>query len=63
LLKVRTNEKTIILLRIKASEKIIILLKIRAGEKTIIPPRAKKKVKKKVIILPLSVRAKKTKAV
>jgi len=52
-----------ILLRVRTDEKIIILLRVKVGEKTIIPPRARKKVKKMVIILSLNVRAKETKAV
>jgi len=41
----------------------MILLKVKTGEKIIISPRAKKKVKKMVIILPLNVKAKKTKII
>jgi len=71
LLKVRASEKTIKLPRIKTKKKIKIkktgiyeqLLKIRAGEKIKIPPRAKIKIKKIAIILPLNVKAKKTKII
>jgi len=69
--KVRASEKTIRLLRIKAKKKIKIkkigmyeqLLKIKAGEKIKIPPRARIKVKKVAVILPPSVRAKKTRII
>jgi len=71
LLKIRASEKTIKLLRIKAKKKIKIkkikiyeqLLKIRADEKIKISPRARIKIKKMVVILPLSVKAKKTKII
>jgi len=71
LLKVKASEKTIRLPRIKTKKKIKIkktgvyeqLLKIRAGEKIKIPPRTKIKVKKMAVILPPSVRAKKTKII
>jgi len=57
--------------RIKAKKKIKIkkikiyeqLPKIRAGEKIKIPPRAKIKVKKVTVILPLSVKTKKTRII
>jgi len=39
------------------------LLKIKTGEKIKIPPRAKIKIKKVAIILPPSVKAKKTKII
>jgi len=68
LLKIRASEKTIKLPRIKAKKKIEKkmykqLLKIRAGEKIKISPRAKIKVKKINVILPPSVKAKKTKII
>jgi len=71
LLKVKASEKTIKLLRIKAKKKIKIkkteiyeqLPRIKAGEKIKISPRAKIKIKKIAIILPLNVRAKKTKII
>jgi len=71
LLKVRASEKTIKLPRIKAKKKIKIkkikmyeqLLRIKAGEKIKIPPWAKIKIKKITVILPPSVRAKKTKII
>jgi len=71
LLKIRANEKTIKLLKIKAKKKIKIkktgiyeqLLKIKTGEKIKIPPRARIKIKKMAVILPLSVKAKKTKII
>jgi len=69
--KVRASEKTIRLPRIKAKKKIKIkktgvyeqLLRIKAGEKIKISPRAKIKIKKVAVILPPSVRAKKTKII
>jgi len=69
--KVKASEKTIKLPRIKAKKKIKIkktgiyeqLLRIRAGEKIKISPRARIKVKKVAVILPPSVRAKKTKII
>jgi len=69
--KIKTSEKTIRLPRIKAKKKIKIkkikvyeqLLRIRTGEKIKISPRAKIKVKKITVILPPSVRAKKTKII
>ena len=68
LLKVKASEKTIKLLRIKTKKKIKIkvyeqLLRIKADEKIKIPPRAKIKIKKVAVILPPSVRAKKTKII
>jgi len=71
LLKVKASEKTIKLLRIKAKKKIKIkktgiyeqLLKIRAGEKIKISPRARIKIKKVAVILPPSVRTKKTRII
>jgi len=68
LLKVKASEKTIKLLRIKTKKKIKIkvyeqLLRIKADEKIKIPPRAKIKIKKVIVILPLNVRAKKTKII
>jgi len=71
LLKIRASEKTIRLPRIKAKKKIKIkkikmykqLLRIKTGKKIKIPPRAKIKIKKVAIILPPSVRAKKTKII
>jgi len=69
--RVRASEKTIKLPRIKAKKKIKIkkikmyeqLLRIRAGEKIKIPPRARIKVKKMAVILPPSVKTKKTKII
>jgi len=69
--KVRASEKTIKLPRIKTKKKIKIkktgiyeqLLKIKTGEKIKISPRARIKVKKVIIILPSSVKAKKTKII
>jgi len=69
--RIRASEKTIKLPRIKAKKKIKIkktgmyeqLLKIRAGEKIKIPPRARIKVKKVTVILPPSVRARKTRII
>jgi len=69
--RVRASEKTIRLLRIKAKKKIKIkktgiyeqLLKIRASEKIKISPRARIKIKKMAVILPPSVRAKKTRII
>jgi len=71
LLRVKASEKTIKLLRIKAKKKIKIkktkiyeqLPRIKAGEKIKIPPRARIKVKKVAVILPLSVKARKTKII
>jgi len=71
LLKVRASEKTIKLLKIKTKKKIKIkkieiyeqLLKIKTSKKIKIPPRAKIKIKKITVILPPSVRAKKTKII
>jgi len=69
--RVRASEKTIKLSRIKAKKKIKIkkikiykqLLRIRAGEKIKIPSRARIKIKKVAVILPPSVRAKKTRII
>jgi len=69
--KIKTSEKTIKLPKIKAKKKIKIkkteiyeqLLRIRAGEKIKISPRARIKIKKVAVILPPSVRAKKTKII
>jgi len=71
LLKVRASKKTIRLLKIKAKKKIKIkktriyeqLPKIKTGEKIKIPPRARIKIKKVAVILPPSVKAKKTKII
>jgi len=71
LLKVKASEKTIRLPRIKAKKKIKIkkikiyeqLPRIRAGEKIKISPRARIKVKKVAVILPPSVRARKTRII
>jgi len=71
LLRVRASEKTIRLLRIKAKKKIKIkkikiyeqLPRIKTGEKIKISPRARIKVKKVTVILPLSVRARKTRII
>jgi len=69
--RVRASEKTIRLPRIKAKKKIKIkktgiyeqLPRIRAGEKIKISPRARIKVKKVAVMLPPSVRAKKTRII
>jgi len=69
--KIRASEKIIRLPRIKAKKKIKIkktgmyeqLPRIKAGEKIKIPPRAKIKIKKVIIILPPSVKTKKTKII
>jgi len=71
LLKVRASEKTIRLPKIKTKKKIKIkkigvyeqLLKIKADEKIKILPRARIKIKKMTVILPPSVKAKKTKII
>jgi len=71
LLKIKASEKTIKLLKIKAKKKIKIkktkvykqLLKIKINEKIKIPPRTKIKIKKTIIILLPSVKAKKTKII
>jgi len=69
--KIRASEKTIKLLKIKAKKKIKIkkiriyeqLPKIRTNEKIKIPPRARIKIKKVTVILPPSVKARKTKII
>jgi len=71
LLKVKASEKIIKLLKIKTKKKIKIkkirvyeqLLKIKTGEKIKILPRAKIKIKKVAVILPLNVKAKKTRII
>jgi len=69
--KIKASEKIIKLPRIKAKKKIKIkktkiyeqLLKIRINEKIKISSRARIKIKKMAVILPPSVRARKTKII